>query len=53
MFLQRYMFEADSGVYGEVGEGVELEVGGRFLSINISNMKLMWISLTMYIKILT
>ena len=30
-------------VYSAVGEGVELEVGGNVVSINISRIKLMWI----------
>ena len=34
--------EVDSNVGVEVGELVELEVGGKFVFINMSKMKSMW-----------
>ena len=45
-------YKVYSGVGYELGEVVELEVGGEFVSINISNMKSMWIFMTMHVEML-
>ena len=42
--------EINSGIYDEVGEVVELEVGGKVVSRKISNMKSMLKLVKVYIE---